>query len=97
MFDRLSMVISNHWSSVSPNLEDRPVQSDYGVVKVLRLRVSARIATWTRCVDGEDDKLSGPQDPALLELFELFDSGRFFQKYSYLPYTHKHMVCNLTL
>lgn len=69
MSDRLSMVISNHWSSVSPNLEDRPVQSDYGVVKVLRLRVSARIAIWTRCVDGEDDKLSGPQDPALLELF----------------------------
>jgi hypothetical protein len=54
------------------------VQSDCGVVKVLRLRISAIIATWTRCVDAEDDKLSGPQDPALLELFELFALCRRF-------------------
>lgn len=48
------------------------MQSGCGVAKVLKLRVSARIATWTRCVDGEDGRLSDSQDSPLRELFGLF-------------------------
>lgn len=68
MSDRLSTVISRIIGLLSRSA--RAVRL-WGC-KVLRLRVSARIATRTRCVDGEDGKLSDLQDPALRESFELF-------------------------
>ena len=66
MSDRLSTVISRIIGLLSRSA--RAVRL-WGC-KVLRLRVSARIATRTRCVDGEDGKLSDLQDPALRESFD---------------------------
>lgn len=73
---------------VSPrSLVDRLVQSGCGVAKFLEWRISAKIAARTRCVD-RDDRSSDTQDPALLELFELFDCSGRFQQYTRICHTH---------
>ena len=64
MSDRLSTVISRIIGLLSRSAR---------AVRLWGCKVvSARIATRTRCVDGEDGKLSDLQDPALRESFELF-------------------------
>lgn len=72
MSNRLSTVISRIFGLLSVEFGRSARAVKLWGCKVLRMRVSARIATRTRCVDGEDGKLSDAQDPALRESSGLF-------------------------